>query len=124
MSPSHRREVIDDHMNDSNWKKLIDLGRLPLTGTILELTEIMQSMLYLNTTARRFWGQRLVRQHLIRYMDQQALILSGLGLKKRNMQKGSTYAMSLPWTSMISGWKGVSLIILPYFALKTGFRPF
>jgi len=66
MSTSHRREVIDDHMNDSNWKKLIDLGRLPLTGTILELTEIMQSMLYLNATARRFRGQCLVRQHLIR----------------------------------------------------------
>jgi len=66
MSTSHQREVIDDHMNDSNWKKLIDLGRLPLTGTILELTEIMQSMLYLNATARCFWGQRLVRQHLIR----------------------------------------------------------
>jgi hypothetical protein len=27
MSTSHRREVIDDHMNDSNWKKLIDLGK-------------------------------------------------------------------------------------------------
>jgi len=66
MSTLHRREVIDDHMNNSNWKKLIDLGRLPLTGTILELTEIMQSMLYLNATARRFRGQRLVRQHLIR----------------------------------------------------------
>jgi hypothetical protein len=26
MSTSHCREVIDDHMNDSNWKKLIDLG--------------------------------------------------------------------------------------------------
>ncbi|KAF8274707.1 hypothetical protein EI94DRAFT_1475736, partial [Lactarius quietus] len=22
---SHRQEVIDDHMNDSNWKKLVDL---------------------------------------------------------------------------------------------------
>ena len=33
MSTLHRREVIDDHMNDSNWKKLIGLGRLPLTGT-------------------------------------------------------------------------------------------
>ena len=31
MSTSHRREVIDDHMNDSNWKKLIDLGKfLPM----------------------------------------------------------------------------------------------
>jgi hypothetical protein len=27
-------------MNDSNWKKLIDLGRLLLTGTASELTEI------------------------------------------------------------------------------------
>ncbi|KAN0128683.1 hypothetical protein V8E53_013502 [Lactarius tabidus] len=26
MSTSHHREVIDDHMNYSNWKKLIDLG--------------------------------------------------------------------------------------------------
>jgi hypothetical protein len=32
MSTSHHREVIDDHMNDSNWKKLVDLGRLPLAG--------------------------------------------------------------------------------------------
>jgi hypothetical protein len=28
MSTSHRKEVIDDHMGDSNWKKLIDLGML------------------------------------------------------------------------------------------------
>jgi hypothetical protein len=35
MSTSHRREVIDDHMNDSNWKKLIDLGRLSLACTEL-----------------------------------------------------------------------------------------
>ena len=39
MMTLHRREVIDDHMNDSNWKKLVDLGRL-LTGTTSELTEI------------------------------------------------------------------------------------
>jgi len=65
MSTSHRKEVIDDHMNDSNWKKLIDLGRLPLKGTALELTEVMQSTLYLNATTRRFLGQCLVWQHLI-----------------------------------------------------------
>src|ERR1700684_1604942 len=29
MSTSHRREVIDDHMNDSNWKKLVDIGKFP-----------------------------------------------------------------------------------------------
>jgi hypothetical protein len=28
MSTSHRREVIDDHINDSNWKKLVDVGKL------------------------------------------------------------------------------------------------
>ena len=61
MSTSHRREVIDDHMNDSNWKKLVDLGRLPLTCTASELTEIMQSMPYLDATARHFLGQRSVR---------------------------------------------------------------
>ena len=42
MSTSHHREVIDDHMNNSNWKKLVDLGRLPPTGTISELIEIVQ----------------------------------------------------------------------------------
>ena len=65
MSTSHHREVIDNHMNDSNWKKLVDLGRLPLTGTTSELTVFMQSTLYLNATAGRFLGQCLVRQHLI-----------------------------------------------------------
>ena len=66
MSTSHRREVIDDHMNDSNWKKLVDLGRLLLIpGILLELTEIMESMLCLNDTARHFPGQCLVRQRLI-----------------------------------------------------------
>jgi hypothetical protein len=29
MSTSHRREVIDDHMNDSNWKKLVSVGTFP-----------------------------------------------------------------------------------------------
>jgi hypothetical protein len=64
MSTSHHREVIDDHMNDSNWKKLVDLGKFPLTGTTFELTEIMQSMLYLNATTGRFLGRCLVQQHL------------------------------------------------------------
>ena len=27
MSSAHRREVIDDHMNDSNWKKLINISK-------------------------------------------------------------------------------------------------
>jgi len=53
----HHREVIDDHMNDSNWKKLIDLGEPPLTGATSELTEVMQSMLCLNATAGHFLGQ-------------------------------------------------------------------
>ena len=27
MSTSHRRELLDDHMNDSNWKKLTKIGK-------------------------------------------------------------------------------------------------
>ena len=65
MYTSHRREVIDDHMNDSNWKKLVDLGRLPSTGTASELTEIVQSMPYLNATAGHFPGSCSARQRLI-----------------------------------------------------------
>src|SRR5260370_42575663 len=26
MSTAHRRETLDDHMNDSNWKKLVGMG--------------------------------------------------------------------------------------------------
>jgi len=40
MLTSHHREVIDDHMNNSNWKKLVDLDELPFTGNALELTEV------------------------------------------------------------------------------------
>jgi hypothetical protein len=65
MSTSHRREVIDDHMNDSNWKKLVDLGQLPLTGTAVKLTGIIQLMLYLSATSGRFLAQCSAQQHLI-----------------------------------------------------------
>ncbi|KAH8993769.1 hypothetical protein EDB92DRAFT_1815425 [Lactarius akahatsu] len=47
MSTSHRREVIDDHMNDSNWKKLIDLGKfLPMdAASVLTLVVCYQKAL-------------------------------------------------------------------------------
>jgi hypothetical protein len=61
MSTSHHREVIDNHMNDSNWKKLIGLCRLLLTGAASELIEIMQSMSYLNAIAEGFLGQYSVQ---------------------------------------------------------------
>ena len=57
MSTSHRREVIDDHMNDSNWKKLVNLGEHHLKGTALELTESIKSMPYLSTITGHFLGQ-------------------------------------------------------------------
>jgi hypothetical protein len=28
MAKFHRRETLDDHMNDSNWKKLVNMGKL------------------------------------------------------------------------------------------------
>ena len=34
MSTSHCQEVIDDHMNDSNWKKLIGVGKCPAIDAI------------------------------------------------------------------------------------------
>ncbi|KAF8266971.1 hypothetical protein EI94DRAFT_1582942 [Lactarius quietus] len=45
MSSSHRREVIDDHMNDSNWKKLIDIGRHLTKDTMLALTHLHRQCL-------------------------------------------------------------------------------
>jgi hypothetical protein len=65
MSTSHHREVIDDHMNDSNWKKLIDLGQFLFTGSTVELIGIIQSMPYQDTTTGHFLAQLSVWQHLI-----------------------------------------------------------
>jgi len=28
MTKAHRQEVLDDHMNDSNWKKLVGMGEI------------------------------------------------------------------------------------------------
>ena len=64
MSTSHHREVIDDHMNDSNWKKLVDLGEHPLKGTALELIDSIKSMLFPSAITGHFLGKCLVRQHL------------------------------------------------------------
>jgi hypothetical protein len=33
MSTLHHWEVIDDHMNDSNWKKIIDIGKFSFNDT-------------------------------------------------------------------------------------------
>ncbi|KAG1841757.1 hypothetical protein F4604DRAFT_1585455 [Suillus subluteus] len=30
MTLSHRKEVLDDHMRDSNWRKLVGIGKSPL----------------------------------------------------------------------------------------------
>ena len=64
MSTSHRREVIDDHMNDSNWKKLVGLGQFLFTGSTAELTGIIQSMPYQNATTGHFLARFSVRKHL------------------------------------------------------------
>ena len=61
----YHREVINDHMNNSIWKKLVNLGRLPFTGTASELTEIVQPMQYLNATTGHFLRQHSAQQHLI-----------------------------------------------------------
>jgi hypothetical protein len=32
MSKAHRQEMLDDHMRDSNWKKLVNIGKLCLSS--------------------------------------------------------------------------------------------
>lgn len=39
MSTSHRREVLDDHMGDSNWKKLVRIGKQTLSSAHMRHTE-------------------------------------------------------------------------------------
>jgi Kyakuja-Dileera-Zisupton transposase len=34
MTKFHRQEVLDDHMQDSNWKKLVNIGKLHLVKTV------------------------------------------------------------------------------------------
>jgi hypothetical protein len=31
MTLAHRKEVLDDHMRDSNWKKLVGIGKSPFS---------------------------------------------------------------------------------------------
>lgn len=38
MSTAHRKEVIDDHMNDSNWKKLTGMGAYFVEKGVAALT--------------------------------------------------------------------------------------
>jgi hypothetical protein len=56
MSTSHRREVIDDHMNDSNWKKLIGTGKRPLWIPQLVLTWLSSQCLIYALPEGTFWG--------------------------------------------------------------------
>ncbi len=100
MMTSHRREVIDDHMNDSNWKKLVDLGRLPLAGTASAHRGHT-----VNTVSKHYCRAHFrakVSSAVFDKTDWQAQILLGFGLPKRNMQKGSAHTISPSWTSMIS----------------------
>ncbi|KAH9035448.1 hypothetical protein EDB83DRAFT_2228949 [Lactarius deliciosus] len=59
MSTSHRREVIDDHMNDSNWKKLIDLGkryRKALLAATLSVTAFESISVLASLERVQAWG--------------------------------------------------------------------
>ncbi|KAH9020124.1 hypothetical protein EDB85DRAFT_1844317, partial [Lactarius pseudohatsudake] len=74
---SHRREVIDDHMNDSNWKKLIDLGkryRKALSGAMLSAAAFESISVSANPERVQAWGAeeehaQRERGHDVKVMD-------------------------------------------------------
>ena len=59
MSTSHRREVIDDHMNDSNWKKLIDLGKFIFDFIVLHSLKWIGSECHVKTLSKGTLGGRI-----------------------------------------------------------------
>ena len=52
MSTSHCQEVIDKHMNDSNWKKLIDLGKFIFDFIILHSLKWIGSECHVKTLSK------------------------------------------------------------------------
>jgi hypothetical protein len=42
MSRAHRQEVLDDYMNDSNWKKLVGAG-MPIGGLSCQMLTVFNS---------------------------------------------------------------------------------
>ncbi|KAG2111729.1 uncharacterized protein F5147DRAFT_651355 [Suillus discolor] len=53
MTLSHRQEVLDDHMRDSNWKKLVKIGKSPLLTSEMSTSTngtLQKSNYYLKNT--------------------------------------------------------------------------
>ena len=49
MSLAHRQEVLDDYMNDSIWKKIIQIGmnEFPKSGNMLLMLQVVDTILTL-----------------------------------------------------------------------------
>jgi hypothetical protein len=46
MTTAHRRECLDDHMNDSNWKKLVNMGRFAVLSICMSLMFVHVTQFY------------------------------------------------------------------------------
>jgi hypothetical protein len=64
-STAHRRETLDDHMNDSNWKKLIHMGKSSIFCVRLSMvTTEMQSLDFTTNSRKQKSRRRKVRRIL------------------------------------------------------------
>jgi hypothetical protein len=70
-STAHRRETLDDHMNDSNWKKLIQMSEY--SGCIV-LPSILMSDMQSVGSAKNCWRQSS-QQEIVRVILQHSTTL-------------------------------------------------
>ncbi|KAH9031510.1 hypothetical protein EDB85DRAFT_1865757, partial [Lactarius pseudohatsudake] len=91
MSTSHRREVIDDHMNDSNWKKLIDIGKfnsLPvryrraLSGAVLSAAAFESINSSASSESVEAWSTQEVQAQRERAQDVTAMDIYDIKMKR------------------------------------------
>ncbi|KAH9020129.1 hypothetical protein EDB85DRAFT_1872687, partial [Lactarius pseudohatsudake] len=91
MSTSHRWEVIDDHMNDSNWKKLIDIGKfnsLPvryrraLSGAVLSAAAFESINSSASSESVEAWSTQEVQAQRERAQDVTAMDIYDIKMKR------------------------------------------
>ncbi|KAH9173120.1 hypothetical protein EDB89DRAFT_2114027 [Lactarius sanguifluus] len=89
MSTSHHREVIDDHMNDSNWKKLIDIvNSLParyqkaLSGAMLSVVAFESINSSASSESVEAWSTQEVQAQLGRAQDVTAMDIYDIKMKR------------------------------------------
>lgn len=76
MSKSGRQETLDIHMQDSNWKKLVNMGTYirPFPLRVLLTSRVTQFHPFCVTGAMYIWALQIARMPIIRFVGPSLMI--------------------------------------------------